>query len=43
MNCKMVILSNWKVCLLLLQLGLLAIRIATGIALAEPIDNPGGP
>jgi len=45
LNLKMVVLSNWKVCFLLLQLGLLAITIATGKALAQgdPIDDPWGP
>jgi len=45
MNLKMVILSNWKVIFLLLQLSLIAITIVTGSALAggEPVDNPGGP
>jgi Na+-transporting NADH:ubiquinone oxidoreductase subunit NqrC len=40
----MVIASNWKTILVLLQLGLLAVTIVAGTALAgEPIDNPFGP
>ena len=37
------IVSHWKVAFLLLQLGLLAINIALGKVLAEPIDGPYGP
>jgi len=43
MHLKMVVLSNWKVILLLLQAGLLAIALATGTALAEPVNCPGVP
>jgi len=37
----MMIASHWKVAILLIQLALLAITIASGIVLAEPVDNPG--
>jgi len=39
----MIIASQWKVALLILQLSLLAITIASGKVFAEPIDNPGFP
>jgi hypothetical protein len=40
----MLVASNWKTILLLIQLGLIAVTIATGHVLAgEVIDNPGGP
>jgi len=35
------IASNWKLVILLIQLGLLAMAIATGNAIAgDPVDNP---
>ena len=43
MNWKLTLVSNWKTIILLIQLGVLAITIATGRALADPIDNPWGP
>lgn len=43
MNWKMMILSHWKIVLLLLQLGLFAITIAGVRVLGDPIDNPGTP
>lgn len=39
MSWKRVILSNWKLVFLIIQLGLLSIAIATGKALADPIDD----
>jgi len=43
LNWKIVLLSNWKVWLLLFQLGLLAITIATGKVFADPVDDPWAP
>lgn len=43
MNWKMVIMSNWKLILLLIQLGLLSMAIIAGRVLADPIDDPIGP
>jgi len=43
LNWKIMMVSHWKVVLLLLQIGVLTIALATGTALADPIDNPFGP
>lgn len=43
MNFKSMILSNWKLVFLLVQLGILAALLVSGKALADPIDNPWGP
>jgi hypothetical protein len=40
LNWKLVILSNWKLVLLLIQLGLIATAIVAGRVMAEPIDDP---
>jgi hypothetical protein len=43
LNWRLLLASNWKTIILLIQFSLLAITLATGHVLAEPIDNPGGP
>lgn len=43
MNWKIMIASHWKLALLLIQLGLLALMVTSGKVFAEPVDGPYGP
>jgi hypothetical protein len=42
LNLKLMVISHWRVALLLLLLTWLTVRIISGIAFAEAIDCPGG-